>query len=118
MWLTDRERLTLTMLGLLALAGLGVRAWQERPLAITVEQGSIPHSASWDAALEESSQLDLNRATAEELQRLPGIGASTAARIVEYRQAHGGFQRPEELQNVPGIGPKTYGGIEEYVTAQ
>ena len=115
MWLTDRERLTLTVLGAFALIGLGLRTWQQRPLSISVEQGSIPHSASWDAALGQAGQVDLNRATAEELQRLPGIGPSTAARIVEYRDAHGGFQRPEDLQDVPGIGPKTYGAIAEHV---
>ncbi len=118
MWLTDCERLTLTVLGTLALAGLGVRAWQRRPIPIGVEQGAVPQAAAWDAALAQAGSVDVNRASADELQRLPGIGPMTAARIVEYRAAHGGFRRPEELQDVPGIGPKTYGGIEDYVTVK
>lgn len=49
--------------------------------------------------------LDLNRATAEELETLPGIGASKAAAIVEARDAQGGFASLEDLEAVRGIGP-------------
>jgi competence protein ComEA len=48
--------------------------------------------------------VDLNSATAEQLDALPGIGPSTAAKIVEYRQAHGAFHSLAELDAVPGIG--------------
>ncbi|MBM4124309.1 MAG: helix-hairpin-helix domain-containing protein [Nitrospira sp.] len=51
-------------------------------------------------------KLDLNRATAQELQMLPGIGAVLAQRVVEWRGAHGPFRTVEELQAVKGIGPK------------
>lgn len=49
--------------------------------------------------------LDLNRATAEELETLPGIGAAKAAAIVEARDAQGGFSSLDELEAVRGIGP-------------
>ena len=52
--------------------------------------------------------VDLNAATATELMQLPRIGARTAARILEYRQRQGPFQRPEELMNVKGIGEKAF----------
>ena len=52
--------------------------------------------------------VNLNTATATELQELPGIGAATAARILEYRQKNGPFKKIEELMNVKGIGEKTF----------
>lgn len=50
--------------------------------------------------------IDLNTATLDELIDLPGIGPVLARRIIEYRQAHGGFQAVEELLKIRGIGPK------------
>ena len=49
--------------------------------------------------------LDLNRATAEELETLPGIGAAKAAAILAARDAQGGFSSLDELEAVRGIGP-------------
>src|SRR4051812_35490290 len=51
-----------------------------------------------------SGPIDLNSATAEQLDALPGIGPSTAAKIVLYRQEHGAFRSLSELDAVPGIG--------------
>jgi competence protein ComEA len=52
-----------------------------------------------------SAPLDLNTATAEQLEALPGIGPVTAQKILDYRQAHGAFRSVAELEGVPGIGP-------------
>jgi competence protein ComEA len=49
--------------------------------------------------------LDLNRATAQDLDALPGLGPALAQRIVDYRQAHGPFKQIGDLSGVPGIGP-------------
>jgi competence protein ComEA len=48
--------------------------------------------------------VDLNSATAEQLDALPGVGPSTAEKIIAYRQAHGPFRSLAELDAVPGIG--------------
>lgn len=55
-----------------------------------------------------TSELDLNSATAAELESLPGIGPVTAASIVAWREEHGRFTSVAELQEVSGIGPKTF----------
>jgi competence protein ComEA len=52
--------------------------------------------------------VNLNTASASDLEGLPGIGAKTAARIVEYRQKNGPFKKVEELMNVRGIGEKNF----------
>ena len=52
-------------------------------------------------------RLDVNRATAEELETLPGVGPKTAARIVEDRERRGRFRTAKDLGRVKGIGPKT-----------
>jgi competence protein ComEA len=52
-----------------------------------------------------SAPLDLNSATLEQLESLPGIGPVTAQKILDFRQQHGAFHSVSELEGVPGIGP-------------
>ena len=52
--------------------------------------------------------ININTASASDLDGLPGIGAKTAARIVEYRQKNGPFKKIEELMNVRGVGEKNF----------
>ena len=52
-------------------------------------------------------KLDLNAASAEDLQRLPRVGPVMAQRIIAYREQKGGFRRVEELLKIKGIGEKT-----------
>ena len=60
--------------------------------------------------------LDLNRASAADLEQLPGIGAVLAQRMITYRQSHGGFQTVEELRQVKGIGRKKLDRVRPLVT--
>ena len=62
-------------------------------------------------------KLDLNTATAAQLQLLPGIGEKLSAAIVAWREEHGPFQKVEELLQVPGIGEKRLAEIRDLVTA-
>jgi competence protein ComEA len=52
--------------------------------------------------------INLNTASAADLENLPGIGAKMAERIVEYRQKNGPFKKVEDLMNVKGIGEKNF----------
>jgi competence ComEA-like helix-hairpin-helix protein len=61
--------------------------------------------------------VDLNLATAEDLQSLPGIGPSLARRIVAYREERGDFRSPEELTAVPGIGRAAYERLADVLVA-
>jgi len=60
--------------------------------------------------------INLNAATLEELDTLPGIGPVLAQRIIDYREAHKGFTSVSELQEVSGIGPKKFADIKDKVT--
>jgi competence protein ComEA len=59
--------------------------------------------------------INLNTATAAELQRLPGIGPALAKRIVEFREKRHGFKRVEELLAIPGISEKKWLAIRDKV---
>ena len=63
----------------------------------------------------EDKRVNLNTATLEELDALPGVGPSTAKNIIAYREAHGGFAAPEEIMNVKRIGEKTFGKLKEFI---
>ncbi len=60
--------------------------------------------------------VNLNTATAAELETLPGIGPKVALRIVDYRKAKGPFKKIEELMNVQGIGEKAFLRIRPQLT--
>ena len=60
--------------------------------------------------------INLNSATVEQLEGLPGIGPKTAQLIVEYRQKSGGFKKIEDLMNIKGIGEKSFLKLKPMVT--
>ena len=73
-----------------------------------------PHTAAAQTASRSSAKtasvgvVNINSASATDLEALPGIGAKTAARIIEYRQKNGLFKKVEELMNVRGVGEKNF----------
>ncbi|MFZ5816365.1 MAG: helix-hairpin-helix domain-containing protein [Bacillota bacterium] len=77
-----------------------------------------PVKASEPPSTVEAQRLvvNLNTATAAELERVPGIGPATARAIVQHRTKHGPFRRVEDLTAVSGIGPKTLKRLRPYLT--
>ena len=67
-------------------------------------EGSAP--AADGAAPAPAAPVDLNAATLEQLDTLDGVGPAIAAKILAWRQEHGGFQSVDDLGQIPGIGPK------------
>jgi competence protein ComEA len=63
-----------------------------------------------------AAKLNLNTATAEQLDTLAGIGPATAAKILAHREQHGAFGSVEELGDVPGIGERRLEALRELVT--
>ena len=63
-----------------------------------------------------TTPINLNTATAADLQALPGVGAATARLIIEHRDKNGGFKKVEELMNIKGIGEKSFLKLKPMVT--
>ncbi len=62
-----------------------------------------------------AAPLNLNTATAEQLDTLDGVGPATAQKILDYRKAHNGFGSVDELDQVPGIGPKKLAALRDHL---
>lgn len=70
----------------------------------TKKPAELPHAA-----------IDINQASAEDFEKLPGIGPELARRIVAYRDKHGPFRRVEDLLVIRGIGPRKWKTIRPYL---
>ncbi|GAV25459.1 hypothetical protein ciss_13920 [Carboxydothermus islandicus] len=64
----------------------------------------------------QGAKLNINTASAEELDKLPGVGPATAAKIIEYREQNGPFVTIEDLKKVKGIGDKKFETLKDYIT--
>jgi competence protein ComEA len=83
----------------------------------TLASAEQPPSGSRTAAKAAlAGPVNINTASATELDALPGIGAKTAARIVQYRQKNGPFKKVEDLMNVRGVGEKNFLRLKNQIT--
>jgi competence ComEA-like helix-hairpin-helix protein len=82
----------------------------------TATQQEITPSPTTSPVPTVSFPININNATAQELEQLPSIGPTLALSIVAYRESHGPFQTIQQIQNVPDIGPMTYEAIKPFIT--
>jgi len=86
----------------------------------TVETKSYSTSSSSGsvagASSERSGKVNINTASSAQLDTLSGIGPAYAQRIIEYRNANGGFKSIDEMKNVKGIGDKTFDKFKDSIT--
>ncbi len=80
------------------------------------DETSSKHSAA-DKQIDRDVKIDLNKATNEELVKLPGIGKAMAERIIKYREENGAFTKIEGLMKVKGIGKKKFDKLAPYIIA-
>ena len=85
------------------------------PELLASSREAAEEEAQRDAPLAEGDRVDPNRADEVELDRLPGVGPSTARAIVAEREAGAVFRTPEDLLTIRGIGPATLGKIREFL---
>lgn len=83
--------------------------------AVATEQTSSGSASRPDAGPSSSGVININTATAEELDSLPGVGPSTAAAIVEDRERNGPFASPEDLMRVSGIGEGKFSKLKDQI---
>jgi competence protein ComEA len=86
------------------------------PQPDAADPGSADPDAAADPANPDATTVDINTATEEELETLPGIGPTMAERILTYRGQHGHFDSVSQLRNVQGIGPARFAKIQQLVT--
>lgn len=89
---------------------------QVQQYCIQPDNNTLKNDACITESTNTSSKVSINNATLEQLQTLPGIGASKAQDIINYRTEHGHFQSIEDLKNISGIGDSIFAKIKDYIT--
>jgi len=116
-----RERAVLLLVTAAFIVGTGIAYYRRaefrhqaalNPIAVVQD---TPAAALPDSAAA-PTPVDLNQATPQQLDGLPGIGPALAGRITEYRRRRGGFHSVSELRNISGIGEKRYSAMKDLVT--
>ena len=85
---------------------------------VKLPRRATPVAAQTPARAEGPARVSINRASREELEKLPGIGPALAARIVEQRERYGPFRRAEHLMLVRGISERRFRQLRPFVDAE
>jgi competence ComEA-like helix-hairpin-helix protein len=88
------------------------------PAATLVLPAAAPDAANAGLLALPGHRININTASASELETLPGIGPVLAQRVVEYRQSNGPFRTPEDIKDVKGIGDGIFAEIKDSITVE
>ena len=98
------------------IAGGCVRRHYDRP---ALDHSQPPTSSSTlKSDLAAPTRINLNKASSDELEKLPGIGKALAGRIIEHREKFGPFRKPEHLIIVRGISDKRFRALQDLITVE
>jgi competence protein ComEA len=126
---TSLVRRAAAIVALCALVATGTATWltsstaSAKPAAAKVAAAAAPSAAAKDddepraraSKKQVTGKLNLNSASDEQLQMLPGVGPSKSERIIAWRQKNGGFKRVADLRKVKGFGYKTLKKLEPFL---
>lgn len=79
---------------------------------------SVRSSSTHTSSSNKTTKININKAGQSELETIPGVGPSTALKIVNYREENGKFKSIEDIKNVSGIGDAKYEQMKEYITVK
>ncbi|MDE3058283.1 MAG: helix-hairpin-helix domain-containing protein [Bacteroidota bacterium] len=120
---TKNEQKVFLMLAVVFLAGAGIKLYKAYVIPPSVKE--FDYAASDSAFSQHSAKLsslahvvNLNTASKEELDRLPGVGKEIAEEIIAYRTTHGKFTRLEELKKIKGIGERKFKALQQRVSIE
>jgi competence ComEA-like helix-hairpin-helix protein len=88
------------------------------PGATPILPTAVPDTISTGLLASPGYRININTASASELETLPGIGPVLAQRVVEYRQSNGPFRTPEDIKDVKGIGDGIFAEIKDSITVE
>jgi competence ComEA-like helix-hairpin-helix protein len=103
-YLTPQERKFIAVIMIVFIMGAAVQLFLRRDIA----------PVRWAKSVRQF-KININTARGDQLQMLPGIGATLASRIVDYRKDNGSFKALEDLQDVDGLTKKRFGRIKELI---
>ena len=117
---TKPEKIFLVILSVLLLVGatvLYIKESRPRPEITVIKEGIKEELTLGEVEerLKESRRVNINTASAKELESIPGIGEVLSLRIIEYRDSRGGFESEADLLSVEGLGKKKLESIKEYI---